>query len=366
MSSASQISVITPTYREAENLPLLIEAVDQALVAAGYTYELIVANDDSGDDTAPVCAQLESRFPLRLLSSKMRRGLSGAVVDGIKSARGEIIVVMDADLSHPPNKIAAMVEILLHKEADFVVGSRYAPGGSVDARWPWRRRFNSWAATLPAKFLTSLKDPMSGFFAFRSADMPAAEKISPIGYKIGLEILVKGEYDKARVKEVPIKFQDRRHGQSKLNLKEQFNYLRHLRRLYHFRWPKRMEIGQFCAVGGGGMLIDISVYLALRMVGTPHLAARAIAFWPAVSFNWFLNRKMTFKTRPHESHIKQWAKFSVASLFGFAFNWGTYAILTLNTTFFSEHLLLALLVGVLVGTVFNFISSDLLVFRQRR
>ena len=207
---------------------------------------------------------------------------------------------------------------------------------------------------------------MSGFFAFRSADMPAAEKISPIGYKIGLEILVKGEYDKARVKEVPIKFQDRRHGQSKLNLKEQFNYLRHLRRLYHFRWPKRMEIGQFCAVGGGGMLIDISVYLALRMVGTPHLAARAIAFWPAVSFNWFLNRKMTFKTRPHESHIKQWAKFSVASLFGFAFNWGTYAILTLNTTFFSEHLLLALLVGVLVGTVFNFISSDLLVFRQRR
>ena len=100
MSSASQISVITPTYREAENLPLLIEAVDQALVAAGYTYELIVANDDSGDDTAPVCAQLESRFPLRLLSSKMRRGLSGAVVDGIKSARGEIIVVMDADLSH--------------------------------------------------------------------------------------------------------------------------------------------------------------------------------------------------------------------------------------------------------------------------
>ena len=195
--------------------------------------------------------------------------------------------------------------------------------------------------------------------------MPAAEKISPIGYKIGLEILVKGEYDKARVKEVPIKFQDRRHGQSKLNLKEQFNYLRHLRRLYHFRWPKRMEIGQFCAVGGGGMLIDISVYLALRMVGTPHLAQER-SLLAGRFFQLVFERKMTFKTRPHESHIKQWAKFSVASLFGFAFNWGTYAILTLNTTFFSEHLLLALLVGVLVGTVFNFISSDLLVFRQRR
>ena len=158
--------------------------MDQALVAAGYTYELIVANDDSGDDTAPVCAQLESRFPLRLLSSKMRRGLSGAVVDGIKSARGEIIVVMDADLSHPPNKIAAMVEILLHKEADFVVGSRYAPGGSVDARWPWRRRFNSWAATLPAKFLTSLKDPMSVFLPFAAPTCRRRKKYLPLDTKL--------------------------------------------------------------------------------------------------------------------------------------------------------------------------------------
>ena len=123
-------------------------------------------------------------FSFAFIVLKNAARLSGAVVDGIKSARGEIIVVMDADLSHPPNKIAAMVEILLHKEADFVVGSRYAPGGSVDARWPWRRRFNSWAATLPAKFLTSLKDPMSGFFAFRSADMPAAEKISPLDTKL--------------------------------------------------------------------------------------------------------------------------------------------------------------------------------------
>ena len=85
MSSASQISVITPTYREAENLPLLIEAVDQALVAAGYTYELIVANDDSGDDTAPVCAQLESRFPLRYCPQKCGAGYPAPWLTALKA-----------------------------------------------------------------------------------------------------------------------------------------------------------------------------------------------------------------------------------------------------------------------------------------
>ncbi len=374
------VSVVVPTYREAENIPSLAAGIDSALrgfcfsggdgdgngdgddATVSSRYELIIADDDSGDGIADVCAELSRRFPLRLLSRKSERGLSQAVLAGAGIARGEVVVVMDADLSHPPEKIAELARPLLSGDADFAVGTRYAEGGGADKRWPLRRRMYSAVATAPAKFLIPLSDPMSGFFAFRRAQLPAAAELSPIGYKIGLELAVKMRPEK--ITEVPIFFRERERGESKLNWREKINYLRHLRRLFWHRWPRRMEVFQFCAVGGMGMTIDLAGYYFLRELGSPHLLARAAAFWPAASFNWFLNRVMTFKTRPRDSRLPQWLKFCATSGIGFVCNWGTYALLTSAVPFFAEHLLLAFFAGVLVGTVFNFVGSDRIVFRE--
>ena len=109
--------------------------------------------------------------------------------------------------------------------------------------------------------------------------------------------------------------------------------------------------------------MDVAIYLLLIFAGVPHLGARAMSYVPAASFNWSINRIMTFNHRPRRPKMAQWSQFMVVSAVGFFFNWGTYALLTHFIPFFDEQRLLALLAGVVVGTGFNFVFSDLLVFR---
>ncbi len=227
------ISVVVPTYREADNLPLVANAVDDALGHSGDDYELLFIDDDSQDGSEEICAELAKRFPVRIVVRRGERGLATAVIHGISAASGDIIVVMDADLSHPPSAIPTMVERLKSGESDFVLGSRYVAGGSIHDDWSFFRKLNSVVPSLLAKPLCPLKDPMSGFFAIERRNMPDASELSPIGYKIALEIFVKGEFVKPS--EVPIHFADRQHGESKLSLKEQLNFIRHLGRLYAYK-----------------------------------------------------------------------------------------------------------------------------------
>ncbi len=227
------ISIVVPTYREADNLALLADAVDEALSGPGYDYELLFIDDDSRDGSEEICAELSARFPARIVVRKGERGLATAVIHGISVASGDVVVVMDADLSHPASAIPAMVARLQSGESDFVLGSRYVEGGSIHDDWSAFRQLNSIIPSLMAKPLCPLKDPMSGFFAIRRVNMPDPSRLSPVGYKIALEIFVKGGFHQPS--EVPIHFSDRQHGESKLSLKEQLNFLRHLGRLYAYK-----------------------------------------------------------------------------------------------------------------------------------
>lgn len=231
------ISIVAPTYEEAANLPHLAKAVAQALTGQPWSYELLVIDDDSQDGSEEICAELAKSHPLRMVVRKGERGLATAVIRGIEASIGEIVVVMDADLSHSPEVIPEMVRRLQTGESDFVLGSRYVEGGSIHDGWNLFRRLNSIVPSLLARPLCDLRDPMSGFFAIRKADMPASNRLRPIGYKIALEIFVKGDFN--RPSEVPIHFARRRYGRSKLSLKEQLNFLRHLGRLYAYKRSKR-------------------------------------------------------------------------------------------------------------------------------
>lgn len=228
------ISIVVPTYREAANLPLVAEEVAAAFANRTDDYELLFIDDDSQDGSEKICEELSKRFPVRIVVRKGERGLATAVIHGIEVSSGDIVVVMDADLSHPPSAIPTMVERLQTGESDFVLGSRYVEGGSIHDDWSVFRKLNSVIPSLLAKPLCPLRDPMSGFFAFRRADMPDSNRLSPIGYKIALEIYVKGDFNNPS--EVPIHFADRQHGESKLSLKEQLNFIRHLARLYAFKF----------------------------------------------------------------------------------------------------------------------------------
>jgi dolichol-phosphate mannosyltransferase len=231
------VSVIVPTYREVDNLPVLAPRIAAALEKAGLDGEIVIVDDDSPDDTAACCKELALRYPLRLLVRKGQRGLSGAVLHGMRHANGAVLLVMDADLSHPPEAIPALVAAIREQHAEFAIGSRYVAGGGTDQRWGLFRRLNSRVATLLATPLTRARDPLAGFFALRRSRFAAGGPFDPVGFKIGLELIVKCGCK--HIKEIPISFRDRAHGSSKLSFREQMNYLRHLLRLYLYRWRRR-------------------------------------------------------------------------------------------------------------------------------
>lgn len=230
------VSIVVPTYMEGANLPILVPQIGRAMLAAGHSYEILVVDDDSPDDTVSVCEDLARRFPLRLTVRKGERGLATAVVCGMRAARGDILAVMDADLSHPPAQLPDLVGPLKEGRADFVIGSRYVAGGTTEEGWGVFRWLNSRFATCLAWPLTGARDPLAGFFALHRETFESAAPLDPVGYKIGLELIVKSHC--RNVVEVPIRFANRLHGQSKLSLREQINYLRHLGRLYKF-WLRR-------------------------------------------------------------------------------------------------------------------------------
>lgn len=231
------VSIVVPTYREVENIPVLVEQVFGALRDAEMPGEMIIVDDDSRDGTVEAVGRLAAEHPVRLITRTDERGLSSAVLRGFAEAKHDILLCMDADLSHPPRSVPEIVAPIAAGSAEFCIGSRYTAGGSTKDDWGLLRKLNSLGATLLARPLTRASDPMAGFFCLRRDVLGRAEQagLSPIGYKIALEILIKARC--RQVAEVPIDFADRLHGESKLTFGQQVLYLQHLARLYRFRWP---------------------------------------------------------------------------------------------------------------------------------
>ncbi|MDZ7686830.1 MAG: hypothetical protein U5O39_19215 [Gammaproteobacteria bacterium] len=174
-------------------------------------------------------------------------------------------------MSHPPDSIPEMITRARAHPERFIVGSRYVTGGSFNRDWSLWRFLNSRIATLLARPLVRCRDPMSGFFLFYR-DRVDIGRLRPMGYKIGLEIMVRGDFE--GVDEVPIAFADREIGQSNTDPDQQIKYLRHLRRLYLYRFGGPAEFAHFGAVGASGFVIDVAFYDLLQLFGVPHQIAR--------------------------------------------------------------------------------------------
>lgn len=227
--------MIVPTYCEAENLLELVSRLQKSLSKADLSSEIIIVDDNSPDGTAAMRCELA---PAKLHIRRGIRGLSSAVLEGMVLASGEVLVVMDGDLSHPPETVPALVDTILHENSDIVLGSRYVPGAGTDEAWTRSRWCISRIATWLARPLTPACDPMSGFFALRrELYLANASKLRPCGYKIGLELIVKCQCQ--HIVEIPILFRNRKRGSSKLTLKESLTYIGHLIQLYAYRIKTR-------------------------------------------------------------------------------------------------------------------------------
>ncbi|HEX4414503.1 MAG TPA: polyprenol monophosphomannose synthase [Lacipirellulaceae bacterium] len=234
MSAPIETSIIIPTLRERANLAVLLPCLFNILDEASLNAEVVVVDDDSRDGTDLLCAELAKQHPVRLITRRGERGLATAVLKGLAESTGEICAVMDADGSHPPEVAPALIDAARSPFCDVAIGSRYIRGGSTDEKWSIFRRANSRAATLLARGLTRAADPMAGCFAIKRSQLRRAKKLCPVGYKILLEIIVR--CDCRRIVEIPIHFQDRTIGTSKLSAKQQWLYLKHLAALYAARY----------------------------------------------------------------------------------------------------------------------------------
>lgn len=223
------ISLIIPTYNEASNIKPLFKGIHSVLNSKKY--EIILVDDSSPDGTAKKAEEFKDKYPLKVILRKEDRDLSKAVITGLNHAKGDILGVMDADLAHPVKVMPIMIELINKGYADIVVGSRLIEGGAIK-NWPLSRKIISKIATLLAKPLTNIKDPMSGFFFLKKEVIKSIEFKSK-GYKILLEMLVKGKYKK--VVEIPIIFKNRIKGKSKLTKVIYLKYLKQLIGLYYWR-----------------------------------------------------------------------------------------------------------------------------------
>ncbi len=310
--SVPEISLVIPTLNEAENLPLLMPRIDAAL--AGRSYEVLIVDDNSRDATPAVCAQLAQSYPLRLITRDVPKdGLSGAVLFGMAQARGEKLIVMDADLQHPPERLGALLEPLDSRSADFVLGSRYVQGGSTGEKFTLFRKINSRVATLLARpFAGRTLDPMSGFFALHRKSYEQAQRLTPLGYKIGLELMCKCRVK--AVREIPIHFAERTRGQSKMTFKEQVRYAEHLSRLYDFTFPHASPIAKFVIVTVLSWLIGGITEHLLTGARLDQAQAVSLSYFAVLAVEAVFHRRYIRTQREFILSKRPWTEFALIAI----------------------------------------------------
>ncbi len=225
----TDLSIVVPTYNEVLNVESLIQRIHHSLTSTKINYQIVFVDDNSPDGTGKLLDKLakDKTSNVFVLHRLNKRGLSSAVLDGINYSSGRIICVMDSDLSHPPEKIIKMLDLIENKGFDFVFGSRFVKGGKTKGFSIFRILISKVTAFLARKH-TKIKDPLAGFFLIKRKCLEGIE-FDPLGFKIGLEFIVKANYSK--IGEIPILFISRQKGKSKASFKILIKYLHQLKKL---------------------------------------------------------------------------------------------------------------------------------------
>lgn len=358
---SKSFSLLIPTYNEHDNITPLLERIAKAV--PGNDYEVVFVDDDSRDGTPELINTLSARYPARVIVRKDKKGLASAVVDGFGMVSSGTVVVMDADLQHPPEIVPSLIKAI-KDGADIAVASRYVPGGGT-AGWSKTRQIISNGAIMLAHVLLPqsrrVKDPMSGFFAFKKGVISGVT-LAPIGYKILLEMLVVGKA--TRVAEVPFMFQPREQGKSKLDAKQEIEYLKHLFSLMR-RSGELARFGKFMLVGASGVVVNEGLlWLLTEKAGLYYLISSAIAIEASIITNFILNHWFTFadvKGKGVKSYVTRLGQFNLVSLVAVGINLG---LLWLFKTEFGVHYLIANLIGIAVSMLWNFFANNLWTWKR--
>jgi dolichol-phosphate mannosyltransferase len=396
------VSIIIPTFNESMNIKDLLTQI-QAHIPEETNVEIIIVDDNSPDGTGHIVekyieekknlhsddTKTESRsihglyknISIKVIHRKEKTGLIAALVNGIRSSRGQNVLIMDADFSHPPEVVNRMISEIKKQPNCIIIGSRYVRGGAINGM-PFKRLLLSVGANFIARHGLSLKnvyDPMSGFFAFPKHALEDVE-FNTNGFKILLEILIKKKRDIC-VKEIPYTFKDRKYGQSKLDLPTIFDYLKAVWKLYRYgRKSKRQDTqsekrrsvrfiskaARFYTVGASGFALNylVSILLSNGVLGNlGYLQATAIGIAFSVTTNFLLNKFWTFEDKNIEltRFLKQYGMFVGCSSLGILIQFLSVYLLRESGMTYD----ISLLLGVSIASVSNFLFNKKLTFKEK-
>jgi dolichol-phosphate mannosyltransferase len=367
-------SLIIPTYNERENLEELISSATNVLDKLKIKYEIIIADDNSPDQTWKLAHELSKEFPsVRVLRRFRNRGLTPSVLEGMEGAVGNILGVMDADLQHDISVLPQMLEEC--RSHDLVIGSRYTNSYTKNSL-SFLRKLLSKSGTVFAQVLLGLKisDPLSGYFLVkREVFKEVSSDINAKGFKILLQIL--GRKKKLKVKEVPFSFSERKKGSTKLNEEVAIDFLSEL---FSLRFKKKVSsrFVRYSITGFSGIFINLfgqsisqfilgvdTISYTNKEFSLPGVSV-AIGFSLSVINNFYWNNRWTFRDKKITgiyANVWGFINYFIITCIGFLIQFSVWRFLIdvfLNSFGYSEKFTyLANLVGILSATTWNYYVS---------
>ncbi len=349
------LSIIVPTFNERNNVRILASKITSLFGEKLLSYEIIFV-DDSLDDTPIILEEVCQQYKnVKYIHRNNERGLASAVVNGFLHSQGNHIIVMDADLQHPPELLPLMIKRL--ETCEIVIPSRFIPGGSDGGLNILRKIVSAIARGIGYIFIKKLRcisDSTSGYFGFKRSVIEQVD-LNPIGWKILIEILVKGNYQ--TVHEIPYSFVVREAEQSKMNFIEQWNYLKHIGKLMMY-YPEHRRFYSFCMIGTLGVFVNLAcLYIFLNFLAMEELVSSVNSSCIAMIHNFLWNHNVTWKGYKQQvlwKRMIQFPQFALICSLGIA-------IITLFTQvffFLGWNIYGGQLTGIAVSTLWNFSANS--------
>ena len=363
-----KIVVILPTYNERENIVLMVQALQEQFRAIPHDMHILVVDDNSPDGTADaVRAEAPSWKNLHLITGT-KQGLGAAYIRGMKHAieqlKADAVMEMDADFSHKPEDVPRLIEGL-DNGAEFVIGSRYVPGGKIPDDWSYLRRMNSKWGNIFARYVAGMyqvRDCTAGFRAIRASIItkidPDTLKVK--GYAFQISLLHEAILNHAKVREIPVEFVDRKRGETKLGLSDIVEFMLNA---WWIRFERSKTFLRFCAVGATGVAVNLVSFTVLMNLGLNKFIASPLAIELSIITNFLLNNFWTFSARDMNDRIHiRGLKFNIISFVALAVSYSTFLLLSVVDPSGIPQIHQA--IGIVPATFINYFLNSYWTFKE--
>ena len=360
--------IIIPTYNERENIGPLIEALQHQFEKLTHDMHVLVVDDNSPDLTADFVRELQADHSNLHLLMGEKKGLGVAYIRGMLHAmdelHAEVVFEMDADFSHKPEDVPRLMAEIDHG-ADFVIGSRYVPGGSIPKEWGLYRRLNSRFGNIVARYLAgiySVRDCTAGFRAIRTSILRRIDfaKLGVQGYAFQVALLHAVTVEKAGIVEVPVNFIDRCYGDSKLGLRDIVEFVANA---WWIRFESSKTFIKFLAVGATGVAVNLGFFTLLLFLGLNKFVASPISIEISIISNFIFNNYWTFRDRNTKDKTRiKGLKFNTVSLLSLILSYGTFV--TLSLFFPDVQPQVHQFIGIIPATLINYFLNSYWTFKH--